>query len=321
MTKDEDFFFYGNGRAGENPQDFIKKFESKDLKDTMSEDQKMTAFSNRLKSGNTAEEWYKDLLPGDKVDWLAVKKAFATRWPKKKSSSRSAHDKSNRLKDRVLKPEELGVWIEEDGRDELSHVLWADKALMLANDVPDPAGLLIPEVRHRLPVVLRECLALEYTTWEEFLKAVKAVSKTSLDNTMEKEKILRLALKESRAATAVAPRGTAPANNQQPPPFAFRTNDVRAADARANALPHHLNTPAGLALYATQIVTWNKSNPGRLKANEYCPYPLTPGTAALGSNKCFGCGHAGHRANDCPTPNSIPAHEHCHTLKHFQSSY
>lgn len=44
MTKDEDFFFYGNGRTGENPQDFIKKFESKDLKDAMSEDQKITAF-------------------------------------------------------------------------------------------------------------------------------------------------------------------------------------------------------------------------------------------------------------------------------------
>jgi hypothetical protein len=29
----------------------------------------------------------------------------------------------------------------------------------------------------------------------------------------------------------------------------------------------------------------------------------------LGSNECFGCGHVGHRANDCPTPNSIPPHE------------
>ena len=35
-----EFFFYGNGRAGENPQDFIKKFENKDLKDAMKEEKK-----------------------------------------------------------------------------------------------------------------------------------------------------------------------------------------------------------------------------------------------------------------------------------------
>jgi hypothetical protein len=38
MPTDEDFFFYGNGRVGKNPQDFIKRFESKDLKDTMAEE-------------------------------------------------------------------------------------------------------------------------------------------------------------------------------------------------------------------------------------------------------------------------------------------
>ena len=56
MPANEDFFFYGNGHTGENPQDFIKRFESKDLKDTMTEEKKVTAFANRLKSGNTAEE-------------------------------------------------------------------------------------------------------------------------------------------------------------------------------------------------------------------------------------------------------------------------
>jgi len=40
MLTDEDFFFYGNGCTGENPQDFIKKFKSKDMKDTMSEEKR-----------------------------------------------------------------------------------------------------------------------------------------------------------------------------------------------------------------------------------------------------------------------------------------
>lgn len=86
----------------------------------------------------------------------------------------------------------------------------------------------------------------------------------------------------------------------------FRSNDLRLADARANALPHHPDTPGGKAAYDVQITTWRAANPGRIKPNEYCPYPLTPGTSELASNECFGCGHAGHRANDCPSSGSIP---------------
>ena len=84
----EEFFFYGNGHAGENPQDFIKRFKSKDLKDTMMEEKKMAAFYNRLKSGNTAEEWYNALPAIDTASWAAVKMVFQAHWPKKTTSSK-----------------------------------------------------------------------------------------------------------------------------------------------------------------------------------------------------------------------------------------
>jgi hypothetical protein len=112
----------------------------------------------------------------------------------------------------------------------------------------------------------------------------------------------------------LSPRSSAPgtrgpqAPGTQAPPV-FRSNELRAADARANALPHHPSTPAGRGLYTEQVAAWNKAFPGCLKANKFCPYPLTPGTAALGSNECFGCGHVGHRAPDCPNPGSLPQHE------------
>ena len=83
MLSDDDFFFYGNGRAGENPQDFIKKFENKDLKDTMTEGRKTAAFENRLKSGNTAEEWFEALPDKDKSTWADIKRVFLICWPKK----------------------------------------------------------------------------------------------------------------------------------------------------------------------------------------------------------------------------------------------
>jgi ferredoxin len=352
MPNDEDFFFYGNGRAGENPQDFIKKFESKDLKDTMSEEKKTTAFSNRLKSGNTAEEWFEAIPEGNRNTWAKVKAAFAVHWPKKTASLRSTHDKSNLLKGHILKENELGIWQEEDGRDELSHVLWAKKILTLANDVPDPAGLLIPEVRRLLLEVIRDRIELEFATWDDFANAIKAISKSSVDDALAKDKKFHLAIEKSHAATAATraillqQSPTAPLHHmlrntailqypqapfpqpqfQQPPsvpstpaptsrgqtgqvPFVFCSNKLRAADARANALPQHPNTPVGLALYAAQIAAWNKAFPGRLKANEFCPYPLTPGIVAICSNECFGCGQVGHCANECPTPNSLPQHK------------
>ena len=123
MLNDEDNFFYGNGHVGKNPQDFIKKFKNKDLKDTMLEERKTTAFFNRIKSGNTAEEWFNTIPVENRDMWAKVKAAFAVRWPNKVGSLRSMHNKSNLLKGHTLKENKLGIWQEEDGHDELSHVI------------------------------------------------------------------------------------------------------------------------------------------------------------------------------------------------------
>jgi len=90
----------------------------------------------------------------------------------------------------------------------------------------------------------------------------------------------------------------------------FCLNELRAVDACTNALPQHLNTPAGLALYAMQIAAWHKAFPGCLKANKFCLYLLTPGTVLIGSNKCFCCGQVEHHVPECPTPNNLPQHKH-----------
>jgi hypothetical protein len=84
------------------------------------------------------------------------------------------------------------------------HVLWANKILTLANDVPDPAGLLILEVRRLLPEVIHEHIDSEFANWEDFTMAIKAILKSSIDDALEKPKTLHRAIDESRAATAAA---------------------------------------------------------------------------------------------------------------------
>ena len=83
-----------------------------------------------------------------------------------------------------MKEEALGKWEDNDGRDELSHVIWAKKILTLVNDVPDPAGLLIPEVHCLLPDVVKEQIESEFTTWDRFANTIKAILKSSIDGAL-----------------------------------------------------------------------------------------------------------------------------------------
>ncbi|KAG6823441.1 hypothetical protein H0H92_010200, partial [Tricholoma furcatifolium] len=60
------------------------------------------------------------------------------------------------------------------------------------------------------------------------------------------------------------------------------------------------------AAYRTAINQWHAANPRSYAANEDRPYPLTPGTAPLGSGECTGCGHTGHLENACTAASHIP---------------
>jgi hypothetical protein len=74
------------------------------------------------------------------------------------------------------------------------------------------------------------------------------------------------------------------------------------------ALPIHPNTPAGRALYNTQINQWNIDNPGQY-VSETRPYPLSPGTTPVASGECWKCGMLRHTGPNCQNPNPIPAIE------------
>ncbi|KAJ7619673.1 hypothetical protein FB45DRAFT_840119, partial [Roridomyces roridus] len=93
-------------------------------------------------------------------------------------------------------------------------------------------------------------------------------------------------------------RGAAPARGYQRGATprsgpGFRANHLRMADLTRNTagMIHHANTATGNAAYQLQVQAWVAANPAKYQGgDEYAPYPLTPGTEAVGSGECFDCG-------------------------------
>ena len=87
--------------------------------------------------------------------------------------------------------------------------------------------------------------------------------------------------------------------NPQPAPVVlrtttgFRANHLRHADLSANTkdMVHHGDTPEGRTAYLEQVAAWKRANPQKHRGgDEYAPYPLTPGTLAVGTGECHMCG-------------------------------
>ena len=72
------------------------------------------------------------------------------------------------------------------------------------NNISDPAGLLILEVHHLLPDAVKEHITSEFATWATFTYVIKAISKSSINDTMAKEKKYHLVIEEPWATTAAA---------------------------------------------------------------------------------------------------------------------
>jgi len=68
---------------------------------------------------------------------------------------------------------------------------------------------------------------------------------------------------------------------------------TRHQDLLNFVLSQHLNTTEGRAAYQAQVMAWHAANPNR-KPDEQHPYPLMPGTPAVGSCECWDCGQKGH---------------------------
>ncbi|KAJ7663446.1 hypothetical protein B0H17DRAFT_1211698 [Mycena rosella] len=81
-------------------------------------------------------------------------------------------------------------------------------------------------------------------------------------------------------------------------PHAYRPDADRLRMITAAPMLIHPRTPASIASYNEQVAAYTRKHGSRQPTEDH-PYPLTPGTVAVGSRECHKCGHIGHFGGDC----------------------
>ncbi|KAG1808111.1 hypothetical protein EV424DRAFT_1329118 [Suillus variegatus] len=167
--------FHGDGRASENPADFLKSFNRAMRQQSITvSTNKLDAFGDYLGTSSQAEVWFKALPSADKVSWPTFVTAFEVRWPPVKIAEKTKAEYEKELLDHILQSMEVGKKTMLHDRECWSHVAWAAKTLQLATSTGiAQSTLMIWQVRGTLPDIVKDLLKDEdYTNWAEFTKAV-----------------------------------------------------------------------------------------------------------------------------------------------------
>ena len=184
--------FHGDGRADENPYDFLKTVQTSfDNKPGITEEEKCNRLYLNCKSDFDAEEWYIDLPQVDKATWAALEVAFRVRWPRRLKVQKTPEQKKAELfaqildESRMLEKEEIG------GSQVYGYIAWADRVERLSTAVGDTQGFLVSVMRDTLPKALRNVIGTSHTTWTAFTAAVRNASHTELQTAINDENRLR----------------------------------------------------------------------------------------------------------------------------------
>ncbi|KAJ6533138.1 hypothetical protein B0H19DRAFT_1383766 [Mycena capillaripes] len=132
MTDLNVHLFKGDG-IGENATDFLNAIRRRILlSPTWKDEEKLEFFELSLKSGRYAKSWYNRLGATEKDTFKNLVTAFQKQWPEKEMAEKEKGELHEELLSLVLRPEDVGVRIEEDGIQEWGHVRWVVKAAELA---------------------------------------------------------------------------------------------------------------------------------------------------------------------------------------------
>ncbi|KAJ7827223.1 hypothetical protein B0H14DRAFT_2595374 [Mycena olivaceomarginata] len=319
-------FFYGDNRDDDPvPGDYLKSTMNK-FKEASSNEFKCERLANGFATGSFAEKWYDKLDANIKDDWKLLKAAFLMQWPPETVPELSTEQHRARLRAERLKKEDIGKVVIVRGMETTGHAAWANRILALSARADDPSGAMIHGIRDGMPAMMKKIVTMTFISYKAFCDAVGAVDDDTIAVAMEEEtrltqvendtRRLRDELAQARRAIPTsptaplraafggfalgrggAPRVPAPANTDADP---FGGGPVRGA-----------NPPRGYQRGAAQVrgggfrvQAWRTANPTKyLGGDEFAPYPLTPGTDAVGTGECFDCGV--RHVRDSPHPRAI----------------
>lgn len=109
------------------------------------EERKVDYFETRLKSGSTAEQWFKGLEAAKKATWKELCTVFKERWPERPLTQKSTAEKQAELEGEKITEAELGMKVKVNGAEVYAHIAWANQVEKLAKAIPDNNNLLVAE--------------------------------------------------------------------------------------------------------------------------------------------------------------------------------
>ncbi|KAI6011749.1 hypothetical protein PISMIDRAFT_96202 [Pisolithus microcarpus 441] len=188
MTQNQDSMktlplFRGDYSNKEDPAEWFALFRL--ATSSLTDSEKVTRFECQLYPGGLAEEWFTELDAAEKASLADIKNAFIRRWPMMRRPKWSRAQQRERVKDQVLKTEDIGRWVEDGQTSDYGQNLWAERVVKLALSMGDANGFLIDDALHQIPNLLKDHLTCEYDSWEEFLEAVRNVPTNKLRRAQE----------------------------------------------------------------------------------------------------------------------------------------
>ena len=144
---------------------------------TWTDTEKVAHFANHILPNSYASDWYDVLTPTTTSILTTIQTAFNTRWPPPERPKFSRAEQMERIRELVLKEENIGKWItpSDKRRPDYGQNLWANEVTKMARMMGDTEGFLIEFALETIPDTLKDHLTCRYSKWDKFQKDIWSV--------------------------------------------------------------------------------------------------------------------------------------------------
>lgn len=202
-------FFAGNDTDMPKARDWWKKYEL--YAESLPAAQGLKNFRRCLSSDSDAEEWFDELPDDEKDTFQHLAEAFNAKYPKVERVKQTNDELEQELLTHILTEKQLGTFVEVDDIKIHAHHDFANKEMTLARKLKIvDSATYIGSKRRLLPAIIRNKVPQYPDNWTEFITAIKAVSSTYIQESLDDKKkdaedasaIMRKELDEERKSMA-----------------------------------------------------------------------------------------------------------------------